>query len=235
MRITVGRKLWFGFTSILVILIVVGASGLWSLTKLNEEYRYFLDNNVKSVLLFEQLLSNQHEDAKNMHGYLIYKEESYLTQRDEVLSSFKNKLQEVDKLIRTADQRELLKAVKDASLSYRDISDIAIRDVQEGSLETAAKIAAEGEIYEEAVNETIKNLIEHQENQQAQMEKELQQVLTWIQQLIAGLVGVAVIVTVIIARLISRHCTAGWNDDNGVETTCYREFFCGARPNPQQR
>ena len=78
-----------------------------------------------------------------MHGYLIYKEESYLTQRDEVLSSFKNKLQEVDKLIRTADQRELLKAVKEASLSYRDISDIAIRDVQEGSLETAAKIAAD--------------------------------------------------------------------------------------------
>ena len=53
-------------------------------------------------------------------------------------------------------QRELLKAVKDASLSYRDISDIAIRDVQEGSLETAAKIAAEGEIYEEAVTVNTK-------------------------------------------------------------------------------
>ena len=47
MRITVGRKLWIGFTSILVILIVVGVSGLWALTKLNEEYRYFLDNNVQ--------------------------------------------------------------------------------------------------------------------------------------------------------------------------------------------
>ena len=204
MRITVGKKLWIGFTSILAILMVVGASGLWALTKLDGEYRYFIDNNVKSVLLFEQLLSNQNEDAKNMHGFLIYKEESYLTQRDEVLASFKDKIQQLDKIVQTPAERELLKTVKEASLSYRNISDIAIRDVQEGSLETAAKIATEGEIYEEVVNETLRKLIEFQAIQQVQTEKELQDALAWIRILIASLIGIAVIVTVTIARLISR-------------------------------
>lgn len=60
--------------------MVVGASGLCALTKLDGEYRHFIDNSVQSVLLFEQLLSNQNEDAKNMHGFLIYQKEAYLTQ-----------------------------------------------------------------------------------------------------------------------------------------------------------
>lgn len=203
MRITVGKKLWIGFTSILVILIVVGASGLWALTKLNDEYRYLIDEKIKSVLLFEQLLSNQNENAKNIHGFIIYKEDSYLEHRDEVLTSFKNKLNEVDKLVGTPSERELLKAVKEASLSYRDISEIVIRDVQEGSIETAAKIAAEGEIFEVAVNDNIRKLIEQQESQQVTTEKELQDALAWIRILIAGLIGIAAIITVTIARLIS--------------------------------
>ena len=203
MRITVGKKLWIGFTSILVILIVVGASGLWALTKLNNEYRYFIDDNIKSVLLFEQLLSNQNEVAKNIHGFIIYKEDSYLVHRDDVLASFKSKLKTVDKLVQTPSERDLLKAVKEASLSYQDISEIVIRDVKESKLESAAKIAAEGEIYEDAVNENIGKLIEHQNNEQVQSEKELRSVLVWIQLLIAGLIGVAVVVTIIISRLIS--------------------------------
>ncbi|MEK5067909.1 methyl-accepting chemotaxis protein [Sporosarcina sp. FSL K6-1508] len=204
MRITVGKKLWIGFTSILVILIVVGASGLWALTKLNDKYRYFIDDNIKSVLLFEQLLSNQNEVAKNIHGFIIYKEDSYLVHRDEVLASFKNKLKTVDKLIQTPSERDLLKAVKEASLSYQDISEIVIRDVKESKLVSAAKIAAEGEIYEDAVNENIGKLIKHQSIEQAQTEKELQSVLAWIQVLIASLIAIAVVVTIIIARLISR-------------------------------
>ncbi|WP_203249265.1 methyl-accepting chemotaxis protein [Sporosarcina beigongshangi] len=204
MRITVGRKLWIGFTSILVILIVVGASGLWALTKLNEEYRYLIDEKINSVLLFEQLLSNQNEDAKNVHGFIIYKEDSYLEHREEVVTSFKNKLKELDKLIRTPSERELLKAVKEAALSYREINEIAIRDVQEGSLETAAKIAAEAEMYEIVINENIRKLMEIQTNQQLQTEKELQDALALIRILIASLIGIASIVTVTIARLISR-------------------------------
>lgn len=204
MRITVGKKLWIGFTSILVILIVVGASGLWALMKLNEEYRYLIDEKINSVLLFEQLLSNQNEDAKNIHGFIIYKEDSYLAHREEVVTSFKNKLKEVDKLIQAPSERELLKAVKEAALSYREINEIVIRDVQEGSLETAAKIAAEAETYEIVINENIRKLMEIQTNQQIQTEKELQDALALIRILIASLIGFASIVTVTIARLISR-------------------------------
>ncbi len=204
MRITVGKKLWLGFSSILVILIVVGASGLWALTKLNDEYRYLIDDKIRKVLLFEQLLSNQNEDAKNISGFIIYQDETYLKQREEVVHSIKDKLKELDQLVRTPSARVLLKDAKEALISYQQISEIVIRDVKEGNLESASKIAAEGEIYEVAVNDIIGQLMEHQNSQQVKTEQELQDVLQWIRILIACMIGFAIVISIIIARLISR-------------------------------
>lgn len=204
MRITVGRKLWIGFSSILIILVFVGAAGLWTLAKLNDEYRYLIDDKIRKVILFEQLLAKQNEDAKNISGFFIYQDESYLTQRQAAIDANKANLKELDQLVRTPSARDLLKEVQEAIKSYQDISEIVIRDIKDGNLETASKISAEGQIYEAAVTDNIKKLIEHQGSQQVKTEKELQDVLQWIRILIAGMIGIAIIVSVIIARLISR-------------------------------
>ena len=203
MRITVGRKLWIGFTSLLVILIVVGVAGLWTLTKLNDEYRYLIDDKIRKVVLFEQLLAQQNEDAKNISGFFIYQDESYLASREKVIAASKANLKELDRLVRTPSARVLLKEAQEALISYQDISEIVIRDIKDGKLETAAKIAAEGQIYEIAVTDTIRELIKHQESQQVVTEKELQGVLQWIRLLIAGLIAFAVITCIVIARHIS--------------------------------
>ncbi|WP_318618246.1 methyl-accepting chemotaxis protein [Sporosarcina sp. YIM B06819] len=203
MRITVGRKLWIGFSSLLVILILVGVAGLWTLAKLNDEYRYLIDDKIRKVVLFEQLLAQQNEDAKNISGFFIYQDEAYLKRRQEVISASKANLKELDRLVRTPSARVLLKEAQEALISYQDISEIVIRDIKDGKLETAAKIAAEGQIYEIAVTDTIRELIEHQERQQVKTEKELQDALQWIRLLIAGLIMVAVIASMIIGRNIS--------------------------------
>ncbi len=205
MKLTVGKKLWAGFSLIFVILLMVGASGLWASTKLNTEYRHLIDENMQNVLLLEQLLANQNENAKSVHGFIIYHEESYVTNHEAVLASFKQTLNEMTKRVQTDAERDMLKAVKEASISYQDISDIVIRDVQEGSFETAAKIAAEGEIYEEAINGNIRKLIERQESEQAKTEDELQQVLMGIQTVIVVLIVIAILITVVIATAMSRN------------------------------
>lgn len=204
MQITVGRKLRLGFSSLLIILIVIGVAGLWALTKLNEEYRYLIDDKIRKVVLFEQLLGQQNEDAKNISGFFIYQDESYLTRRDEVIAASKANLKELDKLVRTPSARVLLKEAKEALISYQQISEIVIRDIKEGNLDTAAKIATEGQIYEIAVTDTIHKLLAHQDQQQVNTEKELQNALRWIRLLIAGLIVAAFIASSIIAHTISR-------------------------------
>ena len=204
MRLTVKKKLWLGFSSILFILIIVGIAGLWSLTTLNNEYQHYIDERLRIVVLLEQLLSNQNEDAKNLHGFIIYKDDAYLTHREEILESFKNKLNEVEKRIETRSEKEILVDLKEASISYQGLSEIVIRDVNQGNLDTAQKIAAEGETFETVITNGIRNLIELQEAQQQQTEKELQIALKWIQILILSAIGLAIIVSFVIARILSR-------------------------------
>ena len=47
---TVGKKLWVGFLAILSIVLLVGASGIWALSKLDAEYRYLIDDKIKNVV-----------------------------------------------------------------------------------------------------------------------------------------------------------------------------------------
>ncbi|WP_153733306.1 methyl-accepting chemotaxis protein [Sporosarcina obsidiansis] len=204
MRLSVGRKLWLGLLSILVILVGVGVAGLWALSKVNEEYRFLIDNQVRKVELYEQLLSNQHEQAKNMNGFILYQDDQYLAHRTDLQASFQEKMKELHKLVQTPDTQKLLQQVKETSMSYDQISEIVIRDVQEGKLEGAMKIATEGEGYQHAVSTHIADLTKKQKDERVQTENELQQVLGWIRTIITIMIGTAFLVSMIIARTLTQ-------------------------------
>ncbi|MCG7343184.1 methyl-accepting chemotaxis protein [Sporosarcina sp. ACRSL] len=201
---TVGKKLWIGFLAILSIVLLVGASGLWALSKLDAEYRYLIDDKIKNVIVMEQLLSAQHADAKNIRGYIIYQEQSYVEQRKEILESIKGHIKELDQALHTPSARDIMKDVKETTKSAETISELIIRDVQAGNLESAMNLAMEVSFYQEEVSANLQQLIQQQETEQKNTEEQLQTVLKWIYYLIGGLIGFAVVSSIVIARIISR-------------------------------
>lgn len=203
MRLTVRRKVWFGFLLILTILLVVGMSGILALSKLNNEYRFLIDDKIKKVLLFEQILSEQNEEAKNIRGYIIYQDTSHVEQREENMKSINGKLKELDKIVRTPSARELLKEVIETSKSYEQISELIIRDVNEGNIESAMALAKESNYYQDAITVTLEQLIEHQNSQQVKTEQSLLTVLNWIRIVIASLIIIAFIASILVAQRIS--------------------------------
>ncbi|VDG96881.1 H3 [Lysinibacillus sphaericus] len=203
MRLSVRKRIWFGFLLLLTILVVVGVSGILSLSKLNNEYRFLIDDKIKKVLLFEQILSEQNEEAKNIRGYIIYKDESHVEHRKENMNSINGKLKELNKIVRTPSARELLKEVIEASKSYEEISALTIRDVSEGNIDSAMALAEEGTYYQDAITATLKKLIEHQKSQQVKTEQSLLAVLNWIKIVIASLMIVAFIASIVVAQRIS--------------------------------
>ncbi|REB07292.1 methyl-accepting chemotaxis protein [Sporosarcina sp. BI001-red] len=203
MRLSVRRRIWFGFLLLLTILVVVGVSGILSLSKLNNEYRFLIDDKIKKVLLFEQILSEQNEEAKNIRGYIIYKDESHVDQRKENMNSINGKLKELNKIVRTPSARELLKEVIEASKSYEEISELTIRDVSEGNIESAMALAEEAAYYQDSVTVTLKKLIDHQKREQVKTEQSLLAVLNWIKIVIASLMIIAFIASIVVAQRIS--------------------------------
>ncbi|QTD41269.1 methyl-accepting chemotaxis protein [Sporosarcina sp. Te-1] len=207
MRITIGRKLWFGFTSILILVLIAGGAGLWGLMKVNLEYDYLINDKIRKVILFEQLLSDQNEDAKNIRGYIIYQEASYVERRNEIMVSIKSKLKELNTLVKTPSARELLAQVTETSKSYEQISELIIRDVEEGKMESAMSLAKEGAFYQEEITKNLLLLIEHQNNQQAKTEKELSRVVYMTRMLIIALMIITFAASLSIASVISRSVT----------------------------
>lgn len=177
---TVGKKLWVGFLAILSIVLLVGASGLWALSKLDGEYRYLIDDKINNVVLLEQLLSAQHADAKNIRGYIIYKDQLYVEQRNEIMDAIKTKIKMLDQSTHTTSARQIMKEVKETSKSAEQISELIIRDVQAGNIESAMDLAKEVSFYQEEVSVNLQQLIQQQEAEQEHTEEQLQTVLKWI-------------------------------------------------------
>ncbi|WP_246110937.1 methyl-accepting chemotaxis protein [Sporosarcina luteola] len=201
---TVGKKLWVGFLAILAIVLLVGASGLWGLTKLDAEYRYLIDDKINNVVLLEQLLSAQHADAKNIRGYIIYKDQSYVEQRQDIVDAVKEKIKALDTSIHTPTAREIMKDVKETSKSAEQISELIIRDVQAGNIESAMDLANEVSFYQDEVSANLQQLIQLQEIEQKNTEEQLQNVLNWIYVCIGGLIVIAIVTSILIAQIISR-------------------------------
>ena len=201
---TVGKKLWVGFLAILSIVLLVGASGIWTLSKLDAEYRYLIDDKIKNVVLLEQLLSAQNAEAKNIRGYIIYQEHTYVEQRTEIVNTIQEKIKALDKTLHTPSARDIMKEVKEISKSAEQISELIMRDVQAGNMESAMALAMEGSFYQDEVSVNLQQLIVQQEVEQQETEQELQAVLKWIYVLTAALIGFAIVGSIVIARIISR-------------------------------
>jgi methyl-accepting chemotaxis protein len=204
MKLSVVKKLWTGFTSILLIMLIIGVSGLWALSSVDKEYSYLIDDKIKKVQLFEQLLSDQNRLASSLRGYLLYEDEQFLRERDESLKDSEEILAELDKLVRTASARVTLQEVVEDRQSYKENTDRMIQEFKKGNLEQSMQIAKDSSIYQSSIAQNVNKLIEHQVSQQAITEKELQTLLITIRTVTIGLMVLAVILSIVIAQVISR-------------------------------
>lgn len=204
MRFTVSRKLWLGFISVLLVTFIVGAAGLWGLSTLDKEYRSLLDDKVYKVTLLKQLIANQHEDSNNIRGFILYKDEQYLTKRDQLVTSFNDTVKVLNKILENSSSVELLKDVRESALSYKQITELLILDFEAGNHDRVLHMAEEAERYQAELITMLEQLIDHQEQQKLQTEKALEKLLTWIWIIIISFIATAMLISLVVAFVISR-------------------------------
>ncbi|MFS0574671.1 methyl-accepting chemotaxis protein [Sporosarcina sp. 179-K 3D1 HS] len=208
MRFTVGRKLWGGFLSVLLLLIIVGGTSFWSISSMNKDYRFLIDDRIKKVLMLENLASLQNETTSNIRGYLLYKNQSYLENREQLGEHFTDTWDELDGIIRTESARETLMKIKDAREEYVETVNLLLIELDRGNEERAHSIAAEAAAIQKTINDNIDSLIEFQMNAkevaERDIESQIQATLTMIITIIALSIAVSIIVAYFIGRSIAR-------------------------------
>ena len=204
MKFTVGKKIWSGFLAVLLLMVVIGAASFWSLSKMNDEYRHMLEDQIAKTVLLEKISSTQYKSSNDVRGFLLFKEVSYLKNRAMLSEDFDSQWGRLEKMSRTDSERILLEELKEARTSYMESTDMAISEFDNGDQEKALNIASDATIFQALIMEKIEELIVFQGEQTDQADQGIQNLMKDTRVLTSGLIAIAVLVSIAVALVISR-------------------------------
>ncbi|MFJ7934515.1 methyl-accepting chemotaxis protein [Sporosarcina sp. NPDC096371] len=204
MKFTVGRKLWSGFVAVLLVMVVVGLSGFWSQTKMNNEYRIMIDDQITKMLVLEMIGSTQSKSSNDIRGFLLFDEVSYLKNKKVFDEKFNAQWGILDQMVSSSAERELLDELKKARASYVQSTDSAISEFNSGNDEKALNIAADASIFQKEVEESITKLIDYQTEQTEYADAAIAKQIKSSSVLTFGLIAIAIVLSIAVAAVISR-------------------------------
>ncbi|WP_203247090.1 methyl-accepting chemotaxis protein [Sporosarcina beigongshangi] len=208
MKFTVGRKLWSGYAAVLLLLVIVGAVGFWSQTKMSNEYRSMIDNQLAKTVLLEKMGSIQYRMSNDVRGLLLFESISYQKNLEKLGEDFGEQWGIIDQMSSTPAERELLNELNSSRDIYVQSINTIIQEFNSANDERAFNIAIDAAIFQEQMEKSIHKLIEYQTEETKRVEaaitnlKQSSNMLTFV--LIAAAILISIAVAVVISRSIAR-------------------------------
>lgn len=204
MKFSVGRKIWFGFGLVLVLLVTIGLLGLFELIKVDKQYRFLIEDRVQKVTTLQEVSSIQGEIANNLRGYLLYGDEDYMTSRDELRQTFQEKLDGLIEITKIQTNLDILHSIKQHRETYANEVDEIYRLSKKGDLEQALVIAKETSSIHYTIEKEIESLIQNQKVLMDDTKKQLTDTVKSTITMITVIIIIAILFSIVIATYISR-------------------------------
>ncbi|MFB7638347.1 methyl-accepting chemotaxis protein [Peribacillus butanolivorans] len=132
MKLSISKKLWAGFLSILIFLMTIGFFYLWIIIDLNKQYTFLLDDRVKKINLVDGMINKQQAVSNDVRGYIIYKDSAYLENSVVKNEMFEEAYENLGKTFTSQDDIELLEEIHNAKLEYMELAEEIIISMQQG-------------------------------------------------------------------------------------------------------
>ncbi|MFJ7678403.1 methyl-accepting chemotaxis protein [Peribacillus sp. NPDC097198] len=208
MKLTVSKKLWGSFLSLLVFLLAIGTVYLLIIDDLNKQYTFLLDNRVKKTQLVDDLIINQQDYSNDIRGYMIYGDAKYLEGRSEKYDRFEGAYKELEKTMEKKEDRVLLEEAYKAKQKYTELSEQIINNVQKEKTQEALVIAKETSVLEEIIIEKAIQLSDNQKVYMQEKRKEIdalvKDMLSFITLVIIGGFILSIVMPTVLSRSITR-------------------------------
>ena len=132
MKSTVARKLWASFSTILVLLVIVGVIGLLTSIRLNSDYTFLLDDRVKKVELVDEFILKHNEIQDDVRGFMLFKDDSLLETRTEHVNRYNELYDKLHVILIKKDHQMLLEELEVARIKYLNLQNEIVLNVQDG-------------------------------------------------------------------------------------------------------
>lgn len=204
---SLSRKLVTGFLSVIILLIVVGGIGLYSVVEMNSKYSFMLDDSVKKVDLVDELISIKRNMAMDINNYLIYKEQRYMNQVKENDERFMDVYEELEHMLTRVDDSEMLSNI----LSEHEQYDQAVEMINKSFIAQDQEEMVFNTRYSNRIlvlfMRKTEELKETQYEEMVQMRQELDKLANITYVLIVSVSVIALFISGLIAYFISRSIT----------------------------
>ncbi|WP_436376208.1 methyl-accepting chemotaxis protein [Cytobacillus sp. BC1816] len=127
MKLSVAKKLFLGFLSVLLLFGLVAGLSNYELGNVNRNYQSLLDENVSEVMLVKTLKAELMNEAGGIRGYLLTGDSTYLSDYESSRKRMEHHINELNKLTANNEEKVLAKELKVLHDRYQSIIDKEIK------------------------------------------------------------------------------------------------------------
>ncbi|WP_251552271.1 methyl-accepting chemotaxis protein [Neobacillus muris] len=209
MKFTIGKKLFFSFFSVLLILGVTVIISFTQITKLEGSYDDLINDKAKKLILIEELNGIIKNEEADVRGYLLSGDQKSLEDfkkgHEDFLTSSKN----LEKLLKNKQAKQLLKSLKTTERVFFNLGNQQVLFKQQNNINDVVQLSNS---QDQAVMNTMDQEIEQLSKLQQSIldsgtketNTEVTSVKTWV--IILGILAIVIggIVSNVIRRMVSK-------------------------------
>ncbi|MEK3936016.1 methyl-accepting chemotaxis protein [Sporosarcina sp. FSL W7-1349] len=204
MPLSVSNKLRFGFTVVLMLLILVGATSYYSIHAITKEYRSLLEGNAHKVSLTDELINIQKDSFIAINEYIIYKNPHFLGLKDEAIEKSDAVLDSMLSLFTSDQALTILNEIQDTRNLFISQIEMIASQIASGSQLDFQELAREASSLNSWLTVNAEELkdIQQDEMETAQQKIEVLKARTNI--IVLSLLSIAVLAGVLIATYLGQ-------------------------------
>ncbi|MEK3952179.1 methyl-accepting chemotaxis protein [Psychrobacillus sp. FSL K6-1464] len=201
MKVSIKKKMWTGFGSVLILLIVVGLISLYSVNRISGEYKSLIEDRVEPILLLDELTGFQ-KDMTTVSLALALGDTKVEGLTDQFDKGFQETASRINDMKLAADGQVLLDRIIELENHYASLNKAITRDAMPSDDAEIAKLDSKSVVEElmAAIADMKEYMMESVEKTTIELEELAKLTLT----LILALIVVAIVVGVIISSVISQ-------------------------------
>ncbi|WP_028612234.1 methyl-accepting chemotaxis protein [Paenibacillus harenae] len=213
MKLTISRKLFAGFMSVLLVLIAMVAMSYTQIAKVERSFTGLIEDEANHLILIQQLNVSVKKEQAGLRGYLLLGDKAALQSFTDAHSEFQKLSLSLEELMLDPEAKALHQELDQLESEYYHVSNKSIKlYVQNKTTEAAELIATDGQEIIGKFDDKAEQFTALQQGILDKGKKETALGVQSVKMLILGLGIAAVLISIVISwfigRLISRPVVA---------------------------
>jgi len=204
MRFSVSKKIWAGFSVLLLLMLVLGAAAYFSTGKMNTEFNKMLDDRMHKVNLADELIIAQKEQYSAISSFVLFKTTDFAKSRDAATEEADLIISELETLFAHDKDSALVEDITTMNSDFREMVDsISYMLMRSNDVQTRVALKDANNL-NNSLMEKANELKDHQLKEMKNAREDLSQMTNVIKIVIVLLIIAAIALSLIVTYLINR-------------------------------